>query len=64
MWFKKDYIRFFEIALRSGNETKYWLIIAKTARYDLSEQAEGLLKEAVEICNIIGSGILTMKGKK
>jgi len=26
---KREYIKFFEIALKSANETKYWLILSK-----------------------------------
>ena len=26
---KKDYVKFFEIALKSANETKYWLLVIK-----------------------------------
>jgi len=61
---KKDYIRFFEIALRSANETKYWLILVKEGNQKFSSSAEILLKEASEIANIIGAGIITMKGKR
>ena len=61
---KKDYIHFFEIALKSANETKYWLILAKKIIPQYKKEAEYLLKEVIEISNIIASGILTMKGKK
>ena len=61
---KKDYIRYFEIALKSANETKYWLILIKEAMPSLNNEAERLLQEVKEIANILASGILTMKGKK
>lgn len=61
---KKDYIRYFEIALRSANETKYWLILIKEANQTLSVEAGALLKEVTEIANIIGAGVITMKGKR
>ena len=61
---KKDYIHYFEIALKSANETKYWLIIVKEAMPSLKEESERLLKEVTEIANILASGILTMKGKR
>lgn len=61
---KKDYIRFFEIALKSANETKYWLILVKESEQKLSERASRMLSEADEISRIIGSGVITMKGKR
>jgi four helix bundle protein len=61
---KRDYIHYFEIALKSANETKYWLIVIKETMPDLKEETNKLLREASEISNIIASGILTMKGRK
>jgi len=61
---RKDYIRFFEIALKSGNETKYWLLLIGECDKSFSTRTQSLLKECDEICRIIGAGILTMKGKR
>ena len=61
---KKDYIHYFEIALKSANETKYWLIIVKEVMPSLKEESSRLLKEVAELANILASGILTMKGKR
>ena len=61
---KLDYLRFFQIALKSANETKYWLILVRESFNDLKDEANNLLKEADEISKIIGAGVLTMKGKK
>ena len=61
---KKEYIRYFEIALKSANETQYWmLIIEKTVTSNILE-IQRLKKEIKEISNIIASGIITMKGKR
>jgi len=60
---KRDYIHYFEIALKSANETKYWLILVIESKPEFKENAELLLKEITEISNIIASGIITMKGK-
>jgi len=60
----KDYIKFFEIALKSANETKYWLVIIKELTKDNKEEAEEILKETIEIANILASSVLTMKEKK
>ena len=61
---KRDYIKFFEIALKSANETKYWLIIVKEINKKETEETERLLKETIEVANILASSILTLKGKK
>ena len=61
---KLDYIRYFQIALKSANETKYWLILIKESDLKFKVKAEKLLDEAEQIARIIGAGILTMKGKR
>jgi four helix bundle protein len=61
---KRDYLKFFEIALKSANETKYWLTVIKEARPDLSQEAGELLCEAEEIAKIIGASVLTLKDKR
>lgn len=61
---KRDYIHFFEIALKSANETKYWLIVIKESNIYLREKSSELYKEADEISKILGSSILTLKGKR
>ncbi len=61
---KKDYIKFFEISLKSANETKYWLIIIKELIKDNKDETIKVLEETIEISNIIASSILTLKNKK
>jgi four helix bundle protein len=61
---KKDYVHFFEIALKSANETKYWLFLVQESAPELQRDVEELLQETQEISNILASSILTMKGKK
>jgi four helix bundle protein len=61
---KRDYLRFFQIALKSANETKYWLILIRESMPNLREKSNQLLKEADEISKIIGAGVITMKGRK
>jgi len=61
---KREYIKFFEIALKSANETVYWLIVIKESQPKFSKQVNKLLTEAKEISKIIGSSVLTLKGKK
>lgn len=61
---KKDYLRYFEIALKSANESKYWLLLIKEATMINQELTDQLLKEVEEISNVIAAGILTMKGRR
>ena len=63
---RRDYIKFFEIALKSANETKYWYLLIREAATnpEIKKEADELLKEANEISKIIGSSVLTLKGKK
>lgn len=60
---KKDVINFYHIALKSANETKYWLcLIRDTFAFD-KEEINVLIKEADELSKIIASSIIKMKGK-
>ncbi|MBS4014994.1 MAG: four helix bundle protein [Candidatus Latescibacteria bacterium] len=64
---KKDYQNFFSHALKSSNESKFWLAILKDAKFvpnNLVEESVYLLQEIKEIANIFASSILTMQGKK
>jgi four helix bundle protein len=59
-----EYKRFFEIALRSGNETKYWLALIKDANLtNKKQEVERLINDCQEICKIIGKSIITIKAK-
>jgi four helix bundle protein len=61
---KRDFVKFYEIALKSSNEVKYWICLLRDSYSELKIQSEELLKEAIEISNMIGSSVLTLKGKK
>jgi four helix bundle protein len=58
---KKDFINFFRIALKSANETKYWLcLIRDTVAVDKNKLEEHL-KEADELSKILAAIILKAK---
>lgn len=58
----KDYTRYFTIALKSANETKYWLLVAQKYCDSASgDVATKLLAEATELANILGTSIVTLK---
>jgi four helix bundle protein len=61
---KRDFIRFYEIALKSANETKYWLGLLRDTTQTDRKKIEELLKEVNEISNIFAASLLTMKNKK
>ena len=62
---KRDFARFYEIALKSANETKYWLCLLRDSEIlENTKQVEELLSEAIEISSILASSLLTLKGKK
>ncbi len=58
---RKDFINFFCIALKSTNETKYWLCLIRDTMDVKAYKVEELLKEADEISRIIASIILSAK---
>jgi|SRR5579871_3355722 len=60
---KKDFINFLNHALKSGNETKFWLALARDLDKKLIDEINELLKETEEISKILGSSISTLKGK-
>jgi len=60
---KRDFIKFYEIALKSANETKYWLSLPKDSELTPAGNNQTVLNEVDEISKMIGSSLLTMKGK-
>jgi len=58
----KEYIRFLEIALRSANETDYWLEVIDEI-YKIKEDSNILLIELTQIRKILGSIIVKLKQK-
>ncbi|RFZ92244.1 four helix bundle protein [Mucilaginibacter conchicola] len=58
----KDFRNFYNIALKSGNETKYWIcLIRDTILSDEKEKLNKLLTEADEISKIIARIIINLK---
>lgn len=60
---KRDFINFLNHALKSGNETKFWLALAKDIAPEAIEEINVLLKEVDELTKILGSSISTLRGK-
>jgi len=61
---KKDYLNFYQIALKSANETKYWLGLIYDSNNGNITLANNLLKEADELARILAASVLTLKGRR
>ncbi len=61
---KRDFTNFFNHSLKSANESLYWLGLLRDAKKIRNEKLDYLLNETQELANILGSSILTLKGKR
>ena len=61
---KKDFTNFFTYSLKSANETKFWLGLLRDSGKAPRDFSNQLLTEVAEVASILGSSILTLKGKK
>lgn len=61
---KRDFANFFAYALKSANESKFWLGLLRDSGKSDKTKTEKLLKETTELANILGASILTIKGKR
>lgn len=59
----KDYLNYHGIALKSANETKYWLSLIREVIPDAKEKVAELIKEADEISRIVATIIINIKNK-
>ncbi|MDP2951452.1 MAG: four helix bundle protein [bacterium] len=58
-----EFKKFYEIALKSANETKYWLCLLRDTQLAEDIKVSPLLNEVQEIANMLASGVLKLKGK-
>ncbi|OIP75642.1 four helix bundle protein [bacterium (Candidatus Gribaldobacteria) CG_4_9_14_3_um_filter_36_15] len=61
---KRDFTNFFSYALKSANESKFWLGLLRDSAKADKDKTEVLLRETIELANILGSSILTLRGKR
>ena len=61
---KKDFTNYFNISLKSANESKLWLALLRDSGRAKAEDVAWFLSELDEIANIFGSSVLTLGGKK
>ena len=59
----KDFLTKITIAYKEARETVYWLKLLMATNYLNQKEAEGLLKNADELCKILGKIQLTMKAR-
>ena len=58
-----EFKKFYEISLKSANETSYWLCLLRDTHLISEEKISPLLQEVTELSNMLGSGVLRLKGK-
>lgn len=61
---KRDFTNFLSYALKSANETKFWIGLLRDSEKIDRKKADELLAEITQIANILGASILTLKGKR
>lgn len=59
-----EFKRFYEIALKSCNKTKYWICLLRDDFVEGNLEIGNLLKEADEISKILAASIIKLKGLK
>ncbi len=60
---KKDFANFFSYALKSSNETKFWLCLLRDSRKVNKNEVDELLLRVEELGRMLGASILTLRGK-
>ena len=61
---KREFVKFYEISLKSANETEYWLFLLRDSELSKTGEVQLFIQEVKEIANMLGSSLLTLKGKK
>lgn len=58
---KKEFVNYFQIALKSASETLYWLALLREVNKNYEKQIDLLIKECTEIKKLISTIILNTK---
>ncbi len=58
-----EFKKFNEIALKSANETRYWLYLLRDSELVMSSKIIPLLNELEELIRMLASGVLKLKNK-
>ncbi len=60
---RKDFKNFLNYALKSANETKYWLALLRDSGKKSKLEIDPLLQESGELAKILASSIITLKSR-
>ncbi len=60
---RKDFTNFFNYALKSANESKFWLELLRDSQKTNENKISILIQEVTELSKILGSSIVTLKNK-
>jgi len=58
---KRDFINFLTYALKSANESKFWIDLIKDSGKLSPQEIKDLAQETNEICRILAASLLTLK---
>ena len=56
-----EFKRYYEVALKSSNESKYWMCLLRDGFEVKEEELNKLLKEADEVSKILATSVLKLK---
>jgi four helix bundle protein len=56
-----EFKRYYEIALKSANESKYWICLLRDGFDETSDELKAILKEADELSKILAATIIKLK---
>ncbi len=60
---RRDFINFLNHALKSANESRFWLELIRDSGKMRPEEIEGIIRETKEIANILAASIISFKRK-
>jgi len=60
---KRDFANFMNHALKSANESKFWISLIKDSVSGKNDNLDKLYSETCELANILGASMLTLKRK-
>ena len=61
---RRDFIKFYEIALKSCHETTYWLYLLRDGKLVDERSLKPFIAEVYETGKMLGSSLLTLNGKR
>jgi len=61
---RTEFKRYYEIALKSCNETAYWICLIRDGFENKDDELKALLKECNELSKILAASVLSLKKKK